>query len=812
MSARAKSSDPMGAREKSSDPVSGARLTGSARGRATAVAALAVVLGATSLHAVLTTQQWFWPAVLAVVVVAAVGALARRSGLPVALHPALALVALLVVLTALYAHDQAFAGFVPTTSSLGRLGTLVGDGATDLKTLLAPTYPSTQLKVLAVGGVGIIALAVDLLAVSGRRPTLAGAPLILLVAVPSAIRERSVGYASLFAAAVGFLLLLTLDNEDRTARWGRVLPRAGDGRTGPSATGTAGPALRIGVAAVLVAVAVPFAIPGAHVSRFTSSGGDGDGGSGGRSVIVDPLVSVSTELNDQSDKTLMTVKSGIPTYQRITALEVFNINGFSLGAVTAPASAQVKHGLAPTAFSVPHTEITQQITASDTLAQSLLPVPIGTTDVDIHGDWRLYAPTRTIFSASTNTRGSSWTVTADLPEPSAALLRAGGLLHRPEGTFPSSLVTDLQVPDDLPPVVLSTAQSWTAGAATAYDAAVDIQQHFTSGAFRYDTSVAYVAGPQGFSQFLANKSGFCEQYATTMAAMMRALGVPARVAIGFTAGTPDRAGNTWTITGADAHAWPEVWFDNAGWVRFEPTPLSDGRALTPQYTGSGSGGPTTAPTTAPTFREPGASASQPAKLNRLDGDVAGGGAVPVRSTGGGIAGPVWASVGVLVLVVLLLLPLLTDRTTRRRRLRRGAAAELVWGQLLDDAADRLVPVRPSDSPRMAGRRLRAVLQAGAGASEPVVAALGRLVGAVEEARYAAPDHRSDAGNDLADDERLICVALSRGLPWTRRLAATIAPTSARARLVDPPARLGLALVDGLDRVARLVSRRRAASV
>ncbi|HEX7353441.1 MAG TPA: transglutaminaseTgpA domain-containing protein [Mycobacteriales bacterium] len=788
------------------------RFGGPARIRATLVAALAVVLGATSLHAVFTTGHWFWPVVLAVAVVGAVGALARRTGLPPVVHLVVALAALLVTVTALYAHRQAWAGFVPTASSVRHLGTLVGDGGTDLRTLLVPTYPTPELLLLTVGGVGVVALAVDLLAVSGRRPTLAGAPLVLLVAVPAAIRERSVGYVSLLLAALGFLLLLTLDGHDRTARWGKVLPRSSDGGVGPSATGTVGPALRIGIAALVAAVAVPFAVPGAHVSRFAASGGDGNGSGGGRAVIVDPLVSVSTELHEQSDEPLLTVKSGIPTYQRITALEQFNDSGFSLGAVTAPASAQVKRGLPAGPYRLPHTEITQRITASDTLAQSLLPVPIGTTDVDIHGDWRLYAPTRTIFSASTNTRGSTWTVTADLPAPSPALLRAGGVLHRPNALYPSSLAVDLQVPNDLPAVVQATAAAWTKGATTAYDAALDIQQHFTSGAFVYDQTVAYVAGPQGFAQFLADRRGFCEQYATTMAAMMRTLGVPARVAIGFTAGTPDRAGNTWTITGADAHAWPEVWFDDAGWVRFEPTPLTDGRALTPSYAG-GVGGPngvTPPPAVAPTLPVPGASASQPAKLDRQPGDRDGGGGLAPQQAGGGIAGWVWAGIGGLVVVLVLLAPMLTDQATRRRRLARGAGAERAWRQLLDDAADRLVAVRPSDSPRMVGGRMRAVLAAGPGSDPAVLAALGRLVAAVEQARYAAPGpDRGPVDSTLATDERTVRGALSRSLPWTRRLVAVITPASARARLVAPPMRAGLVLLAGLDRFGRLFGRRQA---
>ena len=786
---------------------------GVAHVRATAAAAVAVVLAATSVHAVLTTHRWFWPAVLAVTVVAVVGALVRRLRLPVALHPLLALAALLLLLTGTYAGHQAFAGFLPTYASLRRLSTLAGDGASDLSSLLMPTYPTPQLELLAVGAVGLVALAVDLIAVSGRRPAFAGVPLILLVAVPAGIRERSVGYASLFAAGAGFLLLLTLDGDDRTRRWGRVLPSARDGSSGLSATGTTGPALRIGVVALLAAAAVPFVVPGAHVSRFAAAG-DGPGAGGtGRAVIVDPLVTIATELNQQTSQPLLTVRSSVPTYQRITALESFNDGGFSLGTISAPTSARVSDGLTPPAYTVQSTEVTQKLTASDTLAQSLLPVPQGTRTVAIHGDWRLDAQTRTIFSASTNTRGATWSVTADLPDPNPRTLQAGGLLHRPAGDFPSYLAIDLQVPDLLPPEVAATARAWTAGASTAYEAAVDIQQHFTSGAFTYDQDVSYQNGPAGFVQFLTDRRGFCEQFATTMAAMMRTLGVPARVAIGFTAGTPNAGHDVWTITGADAHAWPEVWFDHVGWVRFEPTPLTGGRAITPAYTEGGAGGRggiSTGPPTVPTVPAPGASASQPAKLDRLDASHGGGGAALGRGGSGGVVGWVWGGVGVLVLLALLSAPLCADRLARRRRLSPGGSVELVWRQLLDDAADRLVPVRAPDSPRMAGRRLRAVLESSAHAGPAVVGALGRLVAAVEQARYA-PGPPADTGGSLAADEHTVRRALSAGLPWTDRVVAAVAPASARARLLAPLTRGGLATLAGLDRMARLFAGRRPAS-
>jgi len=54
--------------------------------------------------------------------------------------------------------------------------------------------------------------------------------------------------------------------------------------------------------------------------------------------------------------------------------------------------------------------------------------------------------------------------------------------------------------------------------------------------------------------------------------MLRFLGIPARVAEGFTSGTYDSGSKTWTVTDHDAHAWVEVWFDRYGWLPFDPTP------------------------------------------------------------------------------------------------------------------------------------------------------------------------------------------------------------------------------------------------
>src|SRR6185369_13224440 len=68
------------------------------------------------------------------------------------------------------------------------------------------------------------------------------------------------------------------------------------------------------------------------------------------------------------------------------------------------------------------------------------------------------------------------------------------------------------------------------------------------------------------------KHGYCQHFAGAMALMLRSLGIPARVAVGFTSGSYQASKRRWTVTDHDAHAWVEVWFDGEGWLPFDPTP------------------------------------------------------------------------------------------------------------------------------------------------------------------------------------------------------------------------------------------------
>ena len=159
-------------------------------------------------------------------------------------------------------------------------------------------------------------------------------------------------------------------------------------------------------------------------------------------------------------------------------------------------------------------------------------------------------------------RGDRFQVVSAVPNHSPEALRAATSDTPPDPIY-------LELPADFPASVSDTAAEVTAGAPSTYDAMVALQNWFRT-EFEYSLEVPQGHGNSAIEAFLRQRIGYCEQFAGTFAAMARSLGVPARVAVGFTQGV---AGNgSFTVLGKNAHAWPEVWFDELGWVSFEPTP------------------------------------------------------------------------------------------------------------------------------------------------------------------------------------------------------------------------------------------------
>jgi len=114
------------------------------------------------------------------------------------------------------------------------------------------------------------------------------------------------------------------------------------------------------------------------------------------------------------------------------------------------------------------------------------------------------------------------------------------------------------------------ATSLTVGSTSAYDAVAAIETHLSE-RYRYSEQVPEHRYP--LESFLfEDQQGYCQQFSGAMALMLRMVGIPARIATGFSPGTLNRKTGEYRVRDLDAHSWVEVYFTGIGWVTFDPTP------------------------------------------------------------------------------------------------------------------------------------------------------------------------------------------------------------------------------------------------
>jgi transglutaminase-like putative cysteine protease len=118
-----------------------------------------------------------------------------------------------------------------------------------------------------------------------------------------------------------------------------------------------------------------------------------------------------------------------------------------------------------------------------------------------------------------------------------------------------------------------TARRIVGDPSNPYAEALELEAWFRSGAFRYDQTPPQSSTLPPLVAFVTRTHrGYCQHFAGAMALMLRYLGIPARVAAGFTSGEYDGGKHEWTVTDHDAHTWVEAWFPRYGWLPFDPTP------------------------------------------------------------------------------------------------------------------------------------------------------------------------------------------------------------------------------------------------
>jgi transglutaminase-like putative cysteine protease len=659
--------------------------------------------------------------------------------------------------------DSAWFG-LPTAHTFHLAVAAAGQIGQEAKIQIAPTQPLAPLMLAGVVAVWAAVFSMHALAVRTGSPLLGLLPPISLLAFADTVLEETVKpqYGVLFLIAG--LCLVFSDGLRRVQGWGPLwglpasAPRARRWSMGSGAR-------RMGLACIAAALLAPIVLPGfgsKAVIDLSSSTGAG----------LNPLVSIRAQLDRTTPLELFRVQSPIAAYWRTVALDSFD------GTTWRPEPSQDPVQIQPTTtINAPGLSASvaiggrfaQRFTITSDLGSEWLPAayPASTVSSDVSLRYDLSSVS---LSADGPVRiGTLYTVTSPVIEPTPEQLDLSVFPH------PAQDIRYTALPKDLPPEIGGLARDWTQGEPNDYRKILAIQDRLQS--FTYDTTVAPRDDALSMIDFLTvTKRGFCQQFASSMAVMLRTLGIPARVAVGFTPGNFAPGTGTRVVTTSDYHAWVEVLFPDYGWLAFEPTP---GRS-NPLAAVYAQPAPTCTKGCGP-GHGPGNGGGKPGPVDppgvpkgSRGGAFTGTGQGP-SSSGSGPWAP-FASAGVVLLLAALLGSPLWRGAARRARRRR--AGHGVRGQILatyrgftDQASALGYPRAPGET--IQEYRARVVAQLAT-----VATPLERLSGLASEAAYGAVDPPTEMGRAADEAARAALDALRKTRTLQQRLFGAYRPAKA----------------------------------
>ncbi len=354
----------------------------SGRARLAICAWVATLMASCAMLPLVSPATWIIQAAFMLAIQTGVGAATRRVPLARPLTVAAQALVTLLMLTLVFAHAQALAGFVPGPEAFQHFADLLREGSDDVSRYAIPAPLHDGIRLMLIGGVLVIGLAVDTLAVTFRSAAPAGLPLLALYSVAANLSESGVSWLwFLLAAASGYLMLLLAEGRDRLAQWGRVFGGAPRTTPGSESSGPLAPVRtgrRIGAVAVAIALLPLPTISGGLLDAAGTGVGAGSGG-GGTISAVNPLVSLRDSLNVDENRQVLSLStdtndvSGM--YLRIVSLDDFD------GTTWKPSQRHIES--VPSTFPTPtglgadikRTEIKTRISAADWYAQDWLPMP-----------------------------------------------------------------------------------------------------------------------------------------------------------------------------------------------------------------------------------------------------------------------------------------------------------------------------------------------------------------------------------------------------------------------------------------------------
>lgn len=446
------------------------------------------------------------------------------------------------------AYPETFSSVFPTRETWDIAWADLGLVREQFRDAVAPVEYIGGWSLLAAVGVGFAVLAADTFAFHARargEALVPGGVLFVFVAAVGADRHRVTLTLALVAAGVLAAALLRL----RFAQ----LPRTSLGRPRHPLTVTVPAAILAAGGIALGAWAIGPRLPGAGADPLidTTTGG------GGVTEVLSPLVDIRARLVNRADTELFVITATQPAYWRVTGLPRFDGNSWGLP----DRSLEEVDGVL--SRPVPGSTPNEQQLEIRGLRGRL--VPASAEPVQATGEGlRWNAETSTLVRVDRDlASGDRFAIVSAMPVFTPEVLRAATSQRPPDPIY-------LELPEGFPSSVTETAEAVTASAPTTYDKMIALQEWFRS-EFQYSLEVPQGHSTSAIEAFLRQRIGYCEQFAGTFAAMARGLGIPARVAVGYTPGLLQPDGSR-VVLGKNAHAWPEIWFDGLGWVAFEPTP------------------------------------------------------------------------------------------------------------------------------------------------------------------------------------------------------------------------------------------------
>ncbi|HVL82040.1 MAG TPA: DUF3488 and transglutaminase-like domain-containing protein [Actinomycetota bacterium] len=693
---------------------------GSPRSSLVAVAALAVV-AAMSFGRSFTTNEHLWWTLPALAIGAGLAVTLGRRAL------GLTFAGLVVVtwatLPVLFARETTALG-LPTPSGLAHTWDLLGRGVQGMLHETAPVVPETRFMVLLwVAGLLLGYLGGSWVVVGRPIGAIVTGLMMLGYAGQVGVGPGRTAYG--FAAVVVTIAFFLLEGRHRIAAWGR------ERKPLPAYIGL--PTLAV---ASLIALASPM------VLGATNPLIDLQGGLQPRLVIIKPLSDVRRQLEIDPPLEVMRVTANAATYWRLTALDTYQGDEWVLEARPVP----VPNGPVPRPQPPVVGPVVEQRYSITSLLSPWLPAAFAAEAVDSPVAYEIDEDSSTLLLSTETVPGLQYSVVSRVPDRSAND-SASGARHKP---------------DEVEKAFGRAAEQVVGTGGSVFERAVELEEWFRS--FTYDEKVPGGHDVARLDRFLQEQRGYCEQFAATMTLMLRGLGIPARVAVGFLPGAARES--EYLVTTDDAHAWVEAHVPGRGWVSFDPTP---GRGM-PNSPDGELEQPVSTPTPRPAEPTEGEPTPEPTPT------------VAPTDPGGG-TDPQGPGLPILQLVMgATLVGAIPGAKAIRRTRRRSAGALGAYDELIDRAAD--LGLRPgrTETPWEFWRRV------GGGPQT------GTVVATAVQALYAPDPVTRQEADEAWSSLPTAVKALGSRIPAWRRVAGlwdprTLVPESVRSAATTVLARL-----------------------